>query len=189
MIDQLNFELPETSQYITDRRFVNYFPSGSNVYAPNARNKNIRCDISGDANQYLDLSSVRLFATLQNTDGTLAKFLQPLGGLHNFFQTYTVGGQMVQDITEYNRHCELFKHFKSKDVNEMGDIESSANPSWDDDYHKYANGLNSFIDYATAGATNAGGVATVDTSADQHEYGRVDFRPTRHTLSGIAGAD
>ena len=191
MINQLNFGLPETSQYITDRRFVNYFPSGSNLYAPNAGNKNIRFYISGDANQYLDLSSVRLFATLQNTDGTRAKFLRPLGGLHSFFQRYraTVGGQMVQDITEYNRRCELFKSFKSKDVNEMDDIESSANPSWDDDYHKYANGLNSFIDYTTSGATNAGGVATVDTSADQHEYGRVDFRPTRHTLSGIAGAD
>ena len=191
MINQLNFGLPETSQYITDRRQVNYFPSGSNVYAPNAGNKNIRFYISGDANQYLDVSSVRLFATLQNTDGTRAKFLRPLGGLHSFFQRYraTVGGQMVQDIIEYNRHCELFKSFKSKDVNEMDDIESCVNPSWDDDYHKYANGLNNFIDYTTSGATNAGGVATVDTNADHNEYGRVDFRPTRHTLSGIPGAN
>ena len=92
-------------------------------------------------------------------------FYAPLGGLHSFFNRYraTVGGQMVQDIIEYNRHCELFKSFKSKDVNEMDDIESSANPSYDDDYHMYANGLNNFIDYTTSGATNAGGVATVDT--------------------------
>ena len=191
MINQLNFGLPETAQYITDRRQVNYFPSGSNVYAPNAGNKNIRFYISGDANQYLDLNSVRLFATLQNTDGTRAKFLRPLGGLHSFFNRYraTVGGQMVQDIIEYNRHCELMKSSKSKDVNEMDDIESSINPSYDDDYHKYANGLNNFIDYTTSGATNAGGVATVDTAGDHNEYGRVDFRPTRHTLSGIPGAN
>ena len=39
MINQLNFGLPETSQYITDRRQVNYFPYGSNVYAPNAQKK------------------------------------------------------------------------------------------------------------------------------------------------------
>ena len=67
MINQLNFGLPQTSQYITDRRFVNYFPSGSIVYAPNAGNKNIRFYLSGDANQYLDLSSVgysRRFRTL-----------------------------------------------------------------------------------------------------------------------------
>ena len=96
---------------------------------------------------------------------------------------------MVQDIIEYNRHCELFKSFKSKDVNEMDDIESSANPSWDDDYHKYANGLNNMIDYTTSGATDAGGVATVDTAGDHNEYGRIDFRHTRHSLSGIPGAN
>ena len=191
MINQLNFGIPETAQYITDRRFVNYFPSGSNIYASNQGNKNIRFYISGEANQYLDLSSVRLFATVQNTDNTRGKFLRPLGGLHSFFNRYraTVGGQMVQDIIEYNRHCELFKSFKSKDVNEMDDIESSANPSYDDDYHLYANGLNNFIDYTTSGATNAGGVATVDTTADHNEYGRIDFRPTRHSLSGIPGAN
>ena len=173
MINQLNFGLPETSQYITDRRFVNYFPSGSNVYAPNAGNKNIRFYISGDANQYLDLSSVRLFATLQNTDGTRAKFLRPLGGLHSFFQRYraTVGRQMVQDITEYNRHCELFKSFKSKDVNEMDDIESCANPSYNDDYHMYTNGLNNFIDVATVAEPG-----TVNTyNGDHNEWGKIDM--------------
>ena len=48
---------------------------------------------------------------------------------------------MVQDIVEYNRHCELYRNFKSKAVNEMDDVEGSAQPSWDDNYHKYANGL------------------------------------------------
>ena len=190
MINQLNFGLPETAQCITDRRQVNCFPSGSNVYASNAGNKNICFYISGDANQYLDLSSVRLFATLQNTDGTRAKFLRPLGGLHAFFNRYrcTVGGQIVQDIVEYNRHCELFKSFKSKDVNEMDDIENSANPSYDDDY-KYANGLDNLIQDTTDGATNAGGVATVSTGGDRNEWGRIDLRHTRHSLCGISGAN
>ena len=111
MINSLNFGLPETSQYITDRRFVNYFPSGSNVYSPNAGNKNIRFYLSGDDNTYLDLSSIRVFATLQNNEpaGARQKFLRPLAGLHGFFNRYraTVGGQLVQDIIEYNRHCEL----------------------------------------------------------------------------------
>ena len=77
MINNLNFGMPETAQYITDRRFVNYFPSDSNIYASNQGNKNIRFYISGEANQYLDLSSIRLFATVQNTDGTREKFLRP----------------------------------------------------------------------------------------------------------------
>ena len=144
-IPELNFGLPATAQFVTERRQVNYFPSGSSIYSPRD-NKNIRFYISGEANQYLDLGSVRLFATLQNRNGDRAKFLRPLGGLHAFFNRYraTVAGQLVQDIVEYNRHCELFKSFKSKEVNEMDDIESSANPSWDDDYHKYANGLDNY---------------------------------------------
>ena len=191
MINQLNFGLPETSQYITDRRFVNYFPSGSNIYsASGGGNKNIRFYISGDSNQYLDLSSIRLFANIKNTDNSdRAKFSRPLGGLHAFMERYraTVGGQIVQDIDQYARHCQLYKSFKSKDVNEMDDIESSANPSFDDDYHRYANGLNNFLDPTTTGATNDGGVVTVNTTADNNEFGRIGFRHTRHSLSGIPG--
>ena len=186
MINQLNFGLPETSQYITDRRFVNYFPSGSNIYSSSGGgNKNIRFYISGDSNQYLDLSSIRLFGNIKNTDTSdRAKFLRPLGGLHVFLERYRamVGGQIVQDIIEYNRHCELYKAFKSKDVNEMDDIESSANPSWDDDYHRYANGLDNFI--RLNGNDPPDGV-TVDPNADHNEWGRIGFRHTRHSLSGI----
>ena len=118
MINQLNFGLPETSQYITSRRFVNFFPSGSNVYAPNQGNKNIRFNLSADDNNYIDLSSIRIFGTLQNTDIDQKKFLRPLAGLHAFFQRYmlNVAGQQVQDIIEYNRHCELYECFKPKDV-------------------------------------------------------------------------
>ena len=186
MINQLNFGLPETSQYITDRRFVNYFPSGSNIYSSSGGgNKNIRFYISGDSNQYLDLSSIRLFGNIKNTDTSdRAKFLRPLGGLHVFLERYRamVGGQIVQDIIEYNRHCELYKAFKSKDVNEMDDIESSANPSWDDDYHRYANGLDNFI--RLNGNDPPDGV-DVDPDADHNEWGRIGFRHTRHSLSGI----
>ena len=71
MINQLNVGLPETSQYITGRRFVNYFPSGSNIYsASGGGSKNIRFFISGDSNQYLDLSSIRLFANIKDTDAS-----------------------------------------------------------------------------------------------------------------------
>ena len=107
--------------------------------------------ISADDNNYIDLSSIRVFATLQNTDAQRNHFLRPLGGLHAFFQRYrcTVGGQQVQDIIEYNRHCELYGCFKPKDVRDMDDIESSANPRWDADYHDYANGLDVLIQATT----------------------------------------
>ena len=188
MINSLNFGLPETSQYITDRRFVNYFPSGSNVYAPNAGNKNIRFYLSGDDNTYLDLSSIRVFATIQNTDTARTKFLRPLAGLHGFLSRYraTVGGQLVQDIIEYNRHCELYNSLKPKDVRDMDDIENSANPRWDSDYNNYAIGLEKIVRGATSGTP---GTVNVNVDGDRNDFGRIDKQYTRHSLTGIPGAN
>ena len=184
-LPELNFGIPQSAEFVVDRRQVNYFPSGSSIYSPKG-NKNIRFYISGDMNQYLDLSSVRLFATIQNRNNDRAKFLRPLGGLHSFFYRYTatVAGTIAQDIVEYNRHCELFKSLKSKDVNEMDDVESSANPSWDSDYHKYANGLDSFLQI-----NNTGDGTNYYPAGDHNEWGRIGARPTRHSMSGIPGAN
>ena len=184
-LPELNFGIPQSAEFVTDRRQVNYFPSGSSIYSPKD-NKNIRFYISGDMNQYLDLSSVRLFATIQNRNNDRAKFLRPLGELHSFFYRYTatVAGTIAQDIVEYNRHCELMKSLKSKDVNEMDDVESSANPSWDADYHKYANGLDNFFQI-----NDAGNGTNYYPNGDHNEWGRIGVRPTRHSMSGIPGAN
>eukprot|EP00438_Fugacium_kawagutii_P022104 Skav219848 [mRNA] locus=scaffold859:523151:525737:- [translate_table: standard] len=184
----INFEGNETSQYITSRRFVNFFPSGSNVYAPNQGNKNIRFNLSADDSNYIDLSSIRVFATLQNTDADQTHFLRPLAGLHSFFQRYmlNVAGQQVQDIIEYNRHCELYECLKPKNVRDMDDIESGANPRWDADFHDYANGLDVFLQPNTTGTP---GDVDVYTDGDHNEWGRIDKRYTRHSLTGIPGAN
>ena len=191
MINSLNFGLPETAQYITDRRHVNYFPSGSNVYNPNAGNKNIRFHKTGEDNRYIDLSSIRLFANLQNTDGTRSHFLRPLGNFSSFFSRYrcTVGGQQVQDIIEYNRHCELYNSFKSQDARDMDDLEGGANPRWDDDWrHTYATGLAEMLDVNTRtnpAATPA--VTTFPTTRDHNNWGDLTARYTRHSVAGIPG--
>ena len=137
------------------------------------------------------MSSIRVFATLQNTDADQKKFLRPLAGLHSFFQRYmlNVAGQQVQDIIEYNRHCELYECLKPKTVRDMDDIESGANPRWDADFHDYANGLDVFLQPHTTGDTGSGGIVTVYTDGDHNEWGRVDKRYTRHSLTGIPGAN
>ena len=63
----------------------------------------------------------------------------------------------------------------------MDDIESS-NPSWDDDYHMYASGLDNL--FRLNGNDPPDGVC-VDPDADQNEWGRIGFRHTRHSFSGI----
>ena len=100
-----------------------------------------------------------------------------MAGLHGFLSRYraTVGGQLVQDIIEYNRHCELYNSFKPKDVRDMDDIENSANPRWDADYHDYANGLDKILitgilltgATGTPGGAVGPGVVTVNTGRRQ----------------------
>ena len=191
MINSLNVGLPETAQHITDRLHINYFPSGSNVYNPNAGNKNIRFHISGEDNTYIDLSSFRLFANLQNTDGTRSHFLRPLGNLSSFFSRYrcTVGGQQVQDIIEYNRHCELYKSFNRQDARDMDNLESSACPRWDDDWrHTYATGLAEMLDVNTRTDPTANPEAvTFPTTKDHNNWGVLTARCTRHSLAGTPG--
>ena len=148
MSPALDFGLPKTAQYVVERRHVNYFVSGGDRYTSVTGNKTIRFYVTGEDGTYLDLSSIRMFANLQNDGDTDAQFLRPLSGLHAFFNRYrcTVGGQLVQDIDQYNRHCELYNSFKSVEARHMDDIESSASPRWDDDWrHKYANGLDQFV--------------------------------------------
>ena len=71
----------------------------------------------------------------------------------------------------------------------MDDIENSANPRWDADYHDYANRLDFLLQATTNGATNDTGVVTVNTTGDRNEWGRIDKRYTRHSLTGIPGAN
>ena len=84
MSPALDFGLPKTAQYVRDRRHVNFFPSGSNIYTSATGNKNIRFYVSCEDGTYLDLSSIRMFANLQYDGDTDAQFLRPLTGLHDF---------------------------------------------------------------------------------------------------------
>ena len=197
MINSFNFGLPETAQYITDRRHINYFSAGRNIYIYiylyiNARAgaKNIRMYITGEDNTYIDLSSIRLFANLKNI-GTRSHFLRPLGKLSSLFSRYrcTVGGQQVQDIIEYNVRCELYNSCKSQDARDMDDLEGGANPRWDDDWrHTYATGLAEFIDANNErGTTGTAPDAVTVVAGDHNNWGDLTSRYTRHSVAGIPG--
>jgi len=57
----------------------------------------------------------------------------------------------------------------------------------------FAAWIDNFTDCRRLGSTTgSAGVATVTTDADHDEYGRIvriDIRPTRHSLTGIPGAN
>ena len=79
-----------------------------------------------------------------------------------------VGGQIVEDITDYNKFCEIWNSLKSPDARDLDDIESGMNPRYDDDLsHLYATGLQE----------------DVTTTGNWNKFG--DLRPkyTRHSMA------
>ena len=85
MINSLQFGLPESAACITDRKQV-HFPSVSgNVFSSNNGNKYIKFVITGQDNNYIDMSSICLFFDVANTSTTPGQYLQPLGVRAIFF--------------------------------------------------------------------------------------------------------
>jgi hypothetical protein len=101
LIDTLSFKLPNTANFINDRRSVTFFPSGSNEYGPRGV-KVMKFLLSGT--DWLDPSTVRIQFRLNNKDTT--KNLHPLNPLPAlFFRRLRIlsGGIVVEDIDMYNR--------------------------------------------------------------------------------------
>ena len=69
----------------------------------------------------------------------------------------------------------------------MDDIENSANPRWDSDYHQMATGLENFIRPDVDGIVGGAGLgrATVIMDGDRNDHGRLQPVYTRHSLNGI----
>jgi len=101
LIDTLSFKLPNTANFINDRRSVTFYPAGSNDYGPRGV-KVIKFMLTGT--DWLDPSTVRIQFTLNNKD--LTKNLHPINPLpSNFFRRLRIlcGGIVVEDIDHYNR--------------------------------------------------------------------------------------
>jgi hypothetical protein len=105
LIDGLSFKLTPGASYVTDRRSVTYHPQGSNIAKPKSGTKLIRFNLTGDA--WMDPSTFRFSYTLRNTNGT--KNLRPIGSPWAFFRRLRIlaGGQIIEDIDQYNRVHEL----------------------------------------------------------------------------------
>jgi hypothetical protein len=118
LIDSLSFKLRPGASYVTDRRSVSFFPQGGNQYTSNGV-KVIKISLNGD--QWLDPSTVKLFYNITNTSTAnpqpplVADHLVPLvAGPWGFFRRMRVicGGQIVEDIDNYNRLHEMYHMMK-----------------------------------------------------------------------------
>ena len=127
LIDGLSFKLPQGASYVTNRRSVSFFPSGSDTYAPTSGTKVIKIRLNGT--DWLDPSTVKIMFTLKNTDAL--HDLKFLSGPHAFFRRMRIvcGGQIVEDIDDYNRVCEMFNVLQAPSVRSNDSIEGTGR--WD----------------------------------------------------------
>ena len=58
LIDALSYKIGNSASYITDRKSVTFFPSGSNIYSTEAGTKVIKFSLSSEG--WLDPSTVRI---------------------------------------------------------------------------------------------------------------------------------
>jgi len=64
LIDGLSFRLPNSANFITNRRSVSYTPSGGNEFSPNGV-RHIKFPLSGQ--DWIDPSTIRVQFRLRNT--------------------------------------------------------------------------------------------------------------------------
>ena len=169
MINSLQFGLPESAAYITDRKQV-HFPSVSgNIFSASNGNKYLKFVITGEDNNYIDLSSVSLLFDLVNTDADANKYLRPLGESHAFFTRYrcNAAGQQINDIDNYNLVCEEMKSFKSEEVRNLDDIQEGCLTRYDSRINRlYAQAIEGHSATATTGRNDRGIVLPLLTRAN-----------------------
>jgi hypothetical protein len=129
LIDGLTYRMGPGASYITNRRSVTFYPQGSNIYSSQAGVKLIKMTIAGD--EYLDPSTFRIFFDLTNLGGALTR-LRPLSGPHIFFRRMRIlcGGQLLEDVDNYNRTHEMFLQFVSAEYRNNEDIQG-FDSRWD----------------------------------------------------------
>ena len=115
LIDSLSFKLGNSASYITDRKSVTFWPSGSNIYKPESGTKVIKFQLNSDG--WLDPSTVRINFNLVNNEATgVTKNLRPLQGGHSFFRRMRISanGALVEDF-DYNRTHQMFEMLTAAD--------------------------------------------------------------------------
>ena len=157
LIDNLSFKLNKGSSYITDRRSVRFYPSGSNVYRPTSGNRVLKFSLNAEDNGWLDPQSVRVFFTVQNLDQGLNRKLRPLAPPYSFFRRMRIiaGNQVVEDFDNYNRVHHMFSKLMSQ-----GARKDEANEGfgyrYDDEVKTLVNNAGAILTYEVNG-TNCPG--------------------------------
>ena len=114
LIGGLSYKLKAGASYVADRRSVTFFASGGNQYSPSGV-KVAKFNIVAD--QRLDPSSLRVMFSIPN-NGPALEVIQPLhwNPAVCFRRARVIaGGQVIEDIDDFNRPSLMFSALKSQD--------------------------------------------------------------------------
>ena len=129
LIDGLSFKLNPGASYVTNRKSVTWWVSGSQSYS-SGQSRVILLQINGDG--WLGPSTVRLIYSLRNNaTGTTAK-LRTISGPWSFFKRVRVmyGGANVEDIDNYARTHQMMSIVTSQQ-NRSDDSVEGFGWEWD----------------------------------------------------------
>ena len=129
LMDGLSFKLSPGASYVTNRRNVTWYTSGSQIYVSGQGARVIRLQMNGDG--WVDPSTVRLVYTLTNT-ATNAQYLRPIGGPWSMFSRVRCmyQGAICDDISAYNRTHEMMSILTSRANRDNDDVEGFGR-RWD----------------------------------------------------------
>jgi hypothetical protein len=113
LVEGLSFKLKPGASYVTNRRSVTYFPQGSNIYSVSGT-RVIKFNITGD--QWLDPQSLRLMFQVKNKHETVdLEFLNYDPNIMFRRVRLIAGGQIIEDIDNYQRLSCMFNALKSEE--------------------------------------------------------------------------
>ena len=135
LLGELDYTLPNSAPYVRDRRSVQYLTSASGTFtSSNVRNFTIPITSQGE---FADLSTLRLSFRIKNTHPVADGVIGGTRTVHRLklksgpwscisrLRVY-VGGQIVEDMTNYGRLHEMFSMLAPKDYHPMNGLFSTG---------------------------------------------------------------
>ena len=101
----LRYRLKGGASYIRDKRIKTFYPSSVSTYSSNS-NSVIRFNLTGGANEWINLRSLLMGFTVVNADNNGTKVLRPAYKPSSFFQRMRVmaGSNVIAEIPDLNRY-------------------------------------------------------------------------------------
>ena len=101
----LRYRLKGGASYIKDKRIKTFYPSSVSTYSSNS-NSVIRFNLTGGANEWINLRSLLIGFTILNGENNGTKHLRPAYNPSSFFQRMRVmaGSNVIAEIPDLNRY-------------------------------------------------------------------------------------